>query len=212
MFKGLIVSLFLLPLFALADPDFTVLQQQAPDMAQLIAVKASAVPATTAQVWVLENGVWAKQGAEFAAVVGRNGTTRNKREGDGKTPEGLFPFVEMYGVTERTGLKMDYTKLTAQDKWIDDVNHADYNKYVRGATTAKSFEKLLRTDHQYDLFAVVGYNMTPIVPGLGSAIFMHIWRHEGNGTDGCVAMAPENMERMAQLLDPAKQPHILIAP
>lgn len=212
MRQYLMVSVFLFPLFAFCDPDFSVLQAQVPELQQLISVKASEQPTTTAQIWVRQNGVWIKEGSEIAVVVGRNGSTPHKREGDGKTPEGFFPLLNMFGVHDRNDLKMEYTKLTVDDKWIDDVNHADYNKYIRGTTTAKSFEKLLRADHQYDLFAVVGYNMTPVVPGKGSAIFMHIWRKAGNGTDGCVAMAPENLERIALMLDPEKHPHILIAP
>ncbi len=210
MFKNIFVLIVIAPLLAFCDPDFQSLVAQAPGMEQLIAVKASLEPATIAQVWVLENEKWSKSGEEFAVVVGRNGSTQNKIEGDGKTPEGLYPINEMFGVAERIDLKMKYTQLTKNDKWIDDVKHIDYNKWIRGTTTAKSFETLLRKDHQYDLFAVVGYNMNPIIPGKGSAIFLHIWRSEGNGTDGCVAMSPESMQIVAPLLSPERKPYIYI--
>lgn len=212
----LMIGLSSLCSIALADPDFAALELQSPDMQQLVEVKATSSHTTTVQFWIKsetsEDTPWQKSGPEVQAVVGVNGTitSDDKREGDGKTPKGFYPLLRMFGASERSDLRMPYTELTREDKWIDDPKHADYNTYVRGATTARSFERLLRNDHQYDLFAVVGYNVSPVVAGRGSAIFLHVWRRPGNGTAGCVAMARADLEIIARQLDPEKQPHILI--
>lgn len=213
----LICQLTFVSSVAFADPDFAALERQSPEMQQLVEVKATSSHTTTVQFWIKSDDPnskvpWQKSGPEVQAVVGINGTisTAGKREGDGKTPQGLYPLLRMFGVDDREDLQMPYTPLTAADKWIDDPQHADYNTYIRGATTARSFERLLRNDHQYDLFAVVGYNVSPVVAGRGSAIFLHVWRRPGNGTAGCVAMARADLEIIARQLDPEKQPHILI--
>ncbi len=38
-----------------------------------------------------------------------------------------------------------------------------------------------RDDHLYDLVAVLGYNDDPVVPGKGSAIFLHLARPNFSG-------------------------------
>jgi L,D-peptidoglycan transpeptidase YkuD (ErfK/YbiS/YcfS/YnhG family) len=191
-------------------PDFAKIHKLNAKIAQLLWVEATQSPQSVAQLWAFENGAWVTVGDQFPVVVGRNGTSKDKYEGDGKSPEGLYPLTQTFGVDERQNMKMEYIKIQADDKWIDDVNHPDYNTWIRGDTTATSYETMLRTDHQYDLLAVVGYNMMPIVPGRGSAIFVHIWLEPTKGTAGCVAMAPEQMEKFAQWLDPQLSPHILI--
>ena len=60
------------------------------------------------------------------------------------------------------------------DKWIDDSSSNDYNKYVRGATTAKSFENLKLKSIDYKYCMVIEYNTHPVIKGKGSAIFFHV--------------------------------------
>ncbi len=48
---------------------------------------------------------------------------------------------------------------------------------------------LWRADHVYDLIVPLGYNDDPVVPGKGSAIFMHVAKPDYAPTEGCVALA-----------------------
>jgi L,D-peptidoglycan transpeptidase YkuD (ErfK/YbiS/YcfS/YnhG family) len=196
------------PLFAIFYSTFAFADLQ--PASQMLWVKSSSTPKSVARMYSLEKGKWIPIGSEFPVVVGRNGTTADKFEGDGKTPEGVFPLTQSFGVSNRTDIKLSYTQLTADDKWIDDPAHADYNKWIRGATTAKSYETLLRKDNLYNLFFVVGYNMLPIVSGKGSAIFVHLWSASDKGTAGCVAMDPAQIEVFGRWLDPAKNPQIQV--
>ncbi len=50
-----------------------------------------------------------------------------------------------------------------------------------------------RDDHLYDLVVVLGYNDDPVVSGLGSAIFLHVASPEYSPTEGCIALAKEDL-------------------
>ena len=52
-----------------------------------------------------------------------------------------------------------------------------------------SAERLWRKDGIYDLIVPLGYNDDPVVPGAGSAIFLHVARPDFAPTAGCVALA-----------------------
>ncbi|PJD92780.1 MAG: hypothetical protein CK424_04165 [Legionella sp.] len=145
----------------------------------------------------------------FPAVIGKGGLAAvgEKKEGDLKTPEGFYAIGEAFGM-EPLALKMDYKYITPGDKFIDDVNHSHYNQWVFGATDAQSYESMLIPLYKYG--AIIRYNMHPTVPGLGSGIFLHIWRSSHQGTAGCVAMAENNLLLMLQWLDKNQHPYIKI--
>jgi L,D-peptidoglycan transpeptidase YkuD (ErfK/YbiS/YcfS/YnhG family) len=61
---------------------------------------------------------------------------------------------------------------------------------------------LWRDDNVYDLFAVVGYNDDPVVPGAGSAIFVHIARPGLTPTTGCVGLSVEDLVELLEYINP----------
>ena len=134
-------------------------------------------------------------GREFPCALGKAGVTGTKREGDLKTPLGRFPLRRLYYRADRldrpeTGLPA--TALTPDDGWCDDPAHALYNRPVCLPFEA-SHEPLWRDDHVYDLVVVLGYNDDPPVRGKGSAIFLHVARDDFSGTEGCVALARDDL-------------------
>jgi L,D-peptidoglycan transpeptidase YkuD (ErfK/YbiS/YcfS/YnhG family) len=72
------------------------------------------------------------------------------------------------------------------DGWSDDSTDPDYNRPVRRPHRFRH-EALRRADPLYDLVAVLDWNRHPPVPGLGSAIFVHVWRGPRHPTSGCIA-------------------------
>jgi L,D-peptidoglycan transpeptidase YkuD (ErfK/YbiS/YcfS/YnhG family) len=54
----------------------------------------------------------------------------------------------------------------------------------------------------YDLVIVIGYNTDPVVPGRGSAIFLHVAREDFSPTAGCIAIARDVLVRLLGLLGP----------
>ena len=78
--------------------------------------------------------------------------------------------------------------LSPHDGWCDDPGHPLYNEPLRLPHHARH-EELWRADHVYDLIVILGHNDAPAVPGLGSAVFLHVAQPDYAPTAGCVALA-----------------------
>ena len=56
-----------------------------------------------------------------------------------------------------------------------------------------------REDGLYDIVVVLGHNDDPVVPGAGSAVFLHIARPDYSPTAGCAALCHADLlEFLAQ--------------
>ncbi len=154
---------------------------------------------------------WEMELGPFPGTVGRNGFAKvgEKREGDGKTPSGLFPVGLAFGYAGSVKTRMPYRQATEEDYWVDDPRSPDYNRWVRGKPSV-SAEKMKRADHLYRYGFVVEYNTQPVVAGLGSAIFFHVWASEGRPTAGCVALREEDLLEFLAWLKPALRPVVLL--
>jgi len=140
--------------------------------------------------------------------LGRSGILSPKVEGDGGTPGGTFPLRDAWYRADRirrpdTRLPLHATNPT--DGWCDEPSDRSYNRAVRLPYPADA-EQMWRDDHLYDLLAVVGYNDQPVVPGAGSAIFLHVV-HEQNGaflpTSGCISMRIEHLTYLLRRCRPS---------
>ena len=100
--------------------------------------------------------------------------------------------------------------MTERDFWIDDPGSLQYNQWVAGDVPRVSHEVLRRRDNLYKYAVVIEYNANPVVPGMGSAIFLHVWRAAKKPTAGCVAMAEADILRFLQWLDKRQSPVILL--
>lgn len=126
-------------------------------------------------------------------ALGRSGVTAAsaKREGDGASPIGIWPMRQVLWRPDRiaapaTGLPS--VELIPQAGWCDDPADPFYNRPVL-LPYAASHEKLWRDDRLYDLIVELGYNDDPVIPGKGSAIFLHVAQPDYAPTEGCVACA-----------------------
>ena len=147
----------------------------------------------------------------FTGSIGEKGFAPigEKREGDGKTPSGIFRLGIAFGYDASVESKMPYRQATDDDFWVDDVNSEDYNKWVKGEPGAVSRENMKRDDGEYKYGVVIEYNTNPIVKGNGSAIFLHVWKSE-KPTSGCVSMSEEMVLRILGWLDPDKKPLVIM--
>lgn len=168
---------------------------------------------------------WKKVGDDFPIVVGRSGLrwsldtapegiTEFKKEGDGKSPAGIFPLTFAFGRPEKPGeMKLSYTKLENYSECVDDVASNHYNKLVDrlkvGNFDWKSSEKMLEVGPEYDLGLFVAHNSYPVSRGDGSCIFLHVWKDASTGTSGCTAMQRDNLIRILDWADPAKNPYLV---
>lgn len=143
-------------------------------------------------------------GRTFACVIGKEGKTATKQEGDGKSPCGTFPLRQLLYRADRvrkpiTGLPVQ--PIRREDGWCDDPSHPAYNTHVVLPFSGRH-EVLWRDDNAYDYVVVIGYNDNPVRGGAGSAIFMHLMQPDGRGTEGCVALSGNDMREVLALLGP----------
>ncbi|WP_373320504.1 L,D-transpeptidase family protein [Acetobacter malorum] len=145
----------------------------------------------------------------MSAVIGKNGLTEQKQEGDHATPIGIFPLRKVYYRADRlikpkTILPVE--PLSPRDGWCDDPQSHDYNRFVKLPHPARH-EQLWREDHVYDLIVVMGYNDNPAISGRGSAIFMHLQRPDRTPTEGCLALSESDLRTVLAAGADAAQVH-----
>jgi L,D-peptidoglycan transpeptidase YkuD (ErfK/YbiS/YcfS/YnhG family) len=183
---------------------------------QRVTVEATSTRTTVAVVrlWRREGGCWRRVAGPWPARVGRHGLSAHHREGDGTTPTGVYGFGRaVYGLAPDPGVRYAYHRLTCGDWWDEDPASATYNtfQHVRcGASPAfrGGSEALWQATRAYRHFAVISYNAAPVVPGRGSAIFLHA--DTGHPTNGCVSLPADKLVAVLRWLDPAKAPQIVI--
>lgn len=134
-------------------------------------------------------------GRRFPVSIGKGGMTRDKREGDGATPVGVWRLMGGGYRADRTApldVPFRMRAIGQRDLWSDDPAAPDYNHDVR-APYAPSHERLRRADGLYDLFLITDWNWPNAVPGKGSAIFVHCWKRPRKPTAGCLAFRPDHL-------------------
>lgn len=151
-------------------------------------------------------GRFAAGGQEMRCAIGRSGmiAAAEKREGDGASPLGIWPIrYVLYrpdkGPPPTTALPV--RPIAADDGWCDAPDDPAYNRPVKRPYPA-SHETLWREDGLYDLIVVLGHNDDPPVPGLGSAIFLHLARPDYGPTEGCIALSRPDLETVLALARP----------
>lgn len=171
---------------------------------------------------------WQPVGEQLAIVIGEKGlawppgdvevaagASPVKREGDLRTPVGVYQVGPAFGFSEQPEMRISYQVLTKTTVGVDDLKSRYYNQIVDADQVKDrdwdSAEQMF-TVPQYELGAVIQYNTANPRPGAGSCIFMHIWRGADVGTHGCVAMAREDLRTLLTWLDPEKHPVIGVFP
>ena len=139
---------------------------------------------------------------KFKCSIGKKGLTINKKEGDKKTPRGLFEIEHLYFRKDRIKKPLTSIKCIEIKKemgWCDDVRFPNkYNKLFKINKKIRH-EKLKRNDHKYDLFIPIKYNFKKPIIGLGSCIFIHLTK-DYKPTAGCIALKEKDFLVMLKLI------------
>ncbi len=171
---------------------------------------------------------WREVGEKIPIVVGRNGMAWGrglhgdamddgpiKKEGDGRSPAGIFRLSSAFGYAAAGDLKLPYVRATPTLECVDDVKSAHYNRVLDRTSVARpdwtSSEQMRRQDDQYRLGVVVDHN-TKREAGCGSCIFLHIWAGANKRTAGCTAMEAAKMEAILRWLDAKRRPMLVQLP
>lgn len=183
---------------------------------ELITVEAPTQSTTyaTLTLWQRSVGCWAVAGGPWTGRLGRNGLSDHHREGDGTTPAGAYglgPVV--YGTAPDPGVRYAYHRLVCGDWWDEDPASPAYNtfQHVRCGTQPPfggGSEALWQQTVAYVHFAVLAYNTSPIVPGRGSAIFLHA--DIGAATNGCISLPLAKLDQVLRWLRPDDKPLVVI--
>ncbi len=180
---------------------------------QLITVAAASHSTTyaTLRAYRISGGTRVLVFGPWTARVGYNGIAMPgaKREGDGRTPSGTFGISFFFGVQKNPGFFFSFRHAYTYDYWDDDPASPRYNEWVN----ARKHDPGANPEpmHQvpaYDYAAVIAYN-TARVPGLGSAIFLHVGT--GTATAGCVSLPRSRLIRILRWLRPGGDPRITIS-
>ncbi len=122
----------------------------------------------------------------YAGHVGLHGVSSAKREGDLRTPAGVFSLLGGFGVRGNPGLDRSWFRVDSRDVWVDDPASSLYNTHQRSPAGGRwTSAEPLDVSPAYDYAQVIGYNDAR-TPGRGSAIFLHV--DHGGGTAGCVSV------------------------
>jgi len=131
----------------------------------------------------------------FRCALGHGGVRIDKQEGDGATPAGRYPLRRILYRPDRLSAPatlLPVAALKPDDGWCDDPADPQYNRPVRLPYTG-GHEELWRADALYDVVVVIGHSDAPVVAGMGSAIFMHLASAGYQPTQGCVALARQDL-------------------
>lgn len=185
---------------------------------------------------------WRPVGEPISIVVGKNGlgwgigvlaaddngpraaSDPVKREGDGKSPAGIFALGTAFGYASQSlqGLKMPYLNLTPSIECVDDIRSKHYNSIVDRSVVApdwNSSEHMRDAGESYRWGIVVDHNgivkegdNSPPQANGGSCVFLHIWHGRDQGTAGCTAMSQNELETLLLWLDPVRKPLLVQLP
>jgi L,D-peptidoglycan transpeptidase YkuD (ErfK/YbiS/YcfS/YnhG family) len=198
-----------------AAPPAPLLVEQLASVAsaeQVVIVTSSgwSTDVATLQTFQKDAAGWHPVFPAMAAHIGRAGFSADKHEGDLKTPAGSFGFGTMFGQRATPGVKFPYRVADSQSVWVDDPSSAFYNTWQENAVLSGEHLAAAGFSTSYAYAIDIAYNTGPVVPGKGSAIFLHVTT--GGGTAGCVSIAQSNLLEILRWLDPSRSPIIVMGP
>lgn len=134
----------------------------------------------------------------YPCSLGRAGVSVAKREGDGATPAGAMRIIAGYVRADRLPASLRRGGMSAISRdlgWCEAPGDANYNRPVR-LPFAAGRETMWRDDNLYDICLVLDWNFRARARPRGSAIFLHLRRPDGGPTQGCVALARRDLQRL----------------
>jgi L,D-peptidoglycan transpeptidase YkuD (ErfK/YbiS/YcfS/YnhG family) len=185
---------------------------------QLITVESQGYTTSDATLvaWTRQGSCWVLTLGPFTARIGAAGYSDHKHEGDDTTPTGAYSIgATMYGNAPDPGTQYPYQQLVCGDWWDETPGSPTYNtfQYIPCGTTPPfggDSEALWTETMAYSSLAVIDYNTAPVVPGAGSAVFLHATL--GGPTTGCVTIPVTELHQVLDWLDPADSPLIVLGP
>ena len=188
--------------------------------------------AATLRTYARDAGEWRQHGAALPVVIGRSGSAwgigehppqpgPRKREGDGRSPAGVFAIGTAFGYAPSGQTGLSYAALQEDDYCVDVSGSPLYNQIVSSRAVgadavAGSTEPMRRDLHAdgdpaYEFGFVVEHNPHGLAQG-GSCIFVHLWKSADSATSGCTALAEPALRELLQWLRRDDHPVFVLLP
>lgn len=188
------------------SPDWVGKLEAVGNAEQVLVVAAFSEDATDAWVSLHEkqaDGTW-HMVMTTPGFIGKNGLGKTK-EGDAKTPKGVFHFNRAFGIADDPGSKIPYVKADDNTYWSGDLREGfHYNELVNTKDLpdldVNECEHITDYIYHYQYCLNISYNEKG-TPGLGSGIFLHCFGPAKPFSAGCVAIPEEQMKYTMQNVD-----------
>ena len=191
-----------------ASPEWVGKLDAAKDAQQMFIVSAFSNEATDAWISLHEkqdDGTW-HMIMSTPGFIGKNGLGKTK-EGDAKTPTGVFHFNRAFGIADDPGCAIPYVKVDEDTYWSGDPREGfHYNELVNLKDLPElnlesgDSEHIVDYPYHYQYCLNISYNEEG-TPGLGSAIFLHCLAPAKPFTGGCVSIPEDHMKYVMQHVD-----------
>ncbi|WP_394177000.1 transglutaminase domain-containing protein [Thalassotalea litorea] len=217
-------------LSTLAKPDFLLPELDSDQVVMVITDDENAIQGKLfsfeKQIETQNNPTtWKSANIETDIVVGKTGIAwgkglhpeqpgKQKQEGDGKAPAGVFRLGTAFGYLPDLPTGLNYEPMTASHFCMDVGGSPLYNqiadtKVVGEQALAGNSEPMRRDIHKNDQVYKKGifvHHNPDNLAGSGSCIFIHLWRSDSSPTLGCTAMDETAMDKLLAWLDKDKNP------
>jgi L,D-peptidoglycan transpeptidase YkuD (ErfK/YbiS/YcfS/YnhG family) len=175
---------------------------------------------------------WREVGNPAACVLGRNGLGVGrgltspmagpaKRQGDSRTPAGLFPLPETFGYAtpeeaSAGGVRLPYVVVTDRTSCVTDPGSALFGHVVgagqRPAGVSLRQDRMVRDDGANVWGVVIGHNRDQVDPEAGTCLFVNVRPAEGPPTGGSIGCVKDVAATLVAWLDPAAGPLLAVLP
>lgn len=142
-----------------------------------------------------------------------------KREGDRRSPAGVFALSAVYGYapeSEASQFAMPYIATDSATVCVDDPSSVYYNMIVRKSNVTsidwKHAERMFFSAAYYRWGVVIDHNQDPRTPGNGSCIFIHVWGSPTETTTGCTSLREDDVLGICRWLRPNARPVLVQLP
>jgi L,D-peptidoglycan transpeptidase YkuD (ErfK/YbiS/YcfS/YnhG family) len=180
-----------------------------------------------------EGAGWREVESAIPVTVGRAGSAwglglhpaqaegPQKREGDGRSPAGVFAVGTAFGYPPSVDTGLAYEAMDAGDWCVDVPGSPYYNRLVDqaqvGSEAVKDSSEPMRRDlhvhgdQRYRIGFVIEHNPAG-ADRAGSCIFAHVWKSPADATAGCTAMDDAALQSLLRWLDRRREPRFVLLP
>lgn len=165
---------------------------------QLVFVKYTGGSKARVEMYNKTDGNWSNI-LECQGYVGKKGIGK-KKEGDKKTPEGVFNLTDAFGIKGNPGTSLPYIDINKSLYWCADKQYYNQLVDIQEKPHKCKGEHLIDYVPQYNYGITLDYNKACTYKK-GSAIFLHC-KGKYSYTAGCIAVSQKNMVKIMKNIEP----------